>query len=227
MVHAEKRAVISDLITRAHTVGSHALVVGCGLGEDAEVVGKPAVAVDLSAVALVEARQRYSWHTYLVADAHNLPFVDDSFDTIVCSEVIEHVQDPLQMLAEFQRVLRRHGLLVVTTPNWSSFYGIARYLGELVLRRPVTSAGQPIDHWYTKGLLEEHLNPYFEINEWRGVWFFPPIGRGRKTLPTSIVVPLLRFLLPVEHFLQSRLSAYAHLLAVSCVARGTKLRNQR
>lgn len=223
MVHAEKRVVIADLLTRTHAINTRALVVGCGLGEDAEAVGKPTVAIDLSAVALVEARQRYPRHTYLVADAHSLPFTRDSFDTIVCSELIEHVQDPLRMLAEFQRVLQADGVLVVTTPNWKSFYGLARYLGELVLRCPVTSASQPIDHWYTKGLLETHLSRYFEIIEWRGVWFFPPIGRGHKTLPSSVVVPLFQFLLPVEHFLQNRLPGYAHLLAVSCVARKVTL----
>ncbi|HEY0736075.1 MAG TPA: class I SAM-dependent methyltransferase [Herpetosiphonaceae bacterium] len=46
-----------------------------------------------------------------------LPFADRSFDTIVSWDVIEHVQDPAQMLSEFNRVLLPGGVALVTAIN--------------------------------------------------------------------------------------------------------------
>ncbi len=46
-----------------------------------------------------------------------LPFEDDSFDLVWCSEVIEHLEDPAKALAELRRVTRPGGELILTTPN--------------------------------------------------------------------------------------------------------------
>lgn len=46
-----------------------------------------------------------------------LPFDDDSFDLVWSSEVIEHLADPAQALAELRRVTRPGGDIILTTPN--------------------------------------------------------------------------------------------------------------
>lgn len=46
-----------------------------------------------------------------------LPFEDDSFDLIWCSEVLEHLKDPAASLAEMRRVSRPGGDIILTTPN--------------------------------------------------------------------------------------------------------------
>ena len=46
------------------------------------------------------------------------PFEDESFDTITCLEVLEHLAiDPMAMMSEINRVLKPGGLLVLSTPN--------------------------------------------------------------------------------------------------------------
>jgi SAM-dependent methyltransferase len=50
-------------------------------------------------------------------DLHKLAYDDDSFDLIVCFEVIEHFEDPLVVLDELVRVLAPEGLLVISSPN--------------------------------------------------------------------------------------------------------------
>ena len=45
------------------------------------------------------------------------PFADDSFDVVICSDVIEHLENASLMLREIRRVLRPGGLAVVTLPN--------------------------------------------------------------------------------------------------------------
>lgn len=53
-----------------------------------------------------------------VVDANEtLPFADESFDLVWCSEVIEHLRDPAKSLAELRRVTRTGGELILTTPN--------------------------------------------------------------------------------------------------------------
>lgn len=60
-----------------------------------------------------------------------LPFQDHSFDLIWCSEVIEHLHDVPSAIAEFRRVLKPGGRLVLTTPN--SFFWLMRGLQLLGL----------------------------------------------------------------------------------------------
>jgi len=57
---------------------------------------------------------------WVVADAENLPFRDDSIDEVFAAHVIEHLYDPLWFLKECRRVLRRGGMVTVITPNFLS-----------------------------------------------------------------------------------------------------------
>jgi SAM-dependent methyltransferase len=55
---------------------------------------------------------------FQVGDALDLPFVDESFDTVVCWEVLEHLprQSERRAFAEISRVLRPGGILYLSTP---------------------------------------------------------------------------------------------------------------
>jgi SAM-dependent methyltransferase len=46
-----------------------------------------------------------------------LPFADESFDLIWCSEVIEHLHEPKNVMDELKRVTKQGGTLILTTPN--------------------------------------------------------------------------------------------------------------
>jgi SAM-dependent methyltransferase len=48
-------------------------------------------------------------------DAHTLPFGEASFGGVLCTEVLEHCANPHQVIAEFYRVLRPGGKLILTT----------------------------------------------------------------------------------------------------------------
>jgi 2-polyprenyl-3-methyl-5-hydroxy-6-metoxy-1,4-benzoquinol methylase len=66
---------------------------------------------------------------YFDAESDPFPYVDDSFETVVCSEVIEHLKyDPAHMLEEANRVLKIGGKLVLTTPNITSATALYRLL---------------------------------------------------------------------------------------------------
>jgi SAM-dependent methyltransferase len=54
----------------------------------------------------------------LRGDATRLPFADATFDRIVTSEVLEHIQDDVAAIGELTRVLRPGGVLAATVPSW-------------------------------------------------------------------------------------------------------------
>lgn len=60
----------------------------------------------------------------MVADAGFISAKDNSFDVVLCLEMLEHLYSPMSVLQEFHRVLRPGGDLIITTPNawsWSNF----------------------------------------------------------------------------------------------------------
>jgi 2-polyprenyl-3-methyl-5-hydroxy-6-metoxy-1,4-benzoquinol methylase len=66
---------------------------------------------------------------WLEADLnHALPLSNQSFDGIISTEVIEHLENPRAIFREFYRLLRPGGLLIVTTPNQESLRALAGLL---------------------------------------------------------------------------------------------------
>lgn len=79
----------------------------------------------------------------IVSDITDIPDADNSFDAIMCIEVIEHIPYPVEALKEFARLLRPDGFLVLTAPFCSLthfapyFYysGYSRYFYEYWLAK--------------------------------------------------------------------------------------------
>ncbi len=56
----------------------------------------------------------------IVSDITAIPAPSGSFDVILCTEVLEHIPDPLATLREFDRLLKPGGQLIMTVPFWSA-----------------------------------------------------------------------------------------------------------
>ncbi len=100
------------------------LDVGCGNGSFVyrmHKLGWSATGIDFDSKAIENARAKSEdGLTFLSTDLSGARFPDNSFDAVTMSHVIEHVPDPVGLLAESRRILREGGRLVVTTPNVES-----------------------------------------------------------------------------------------------------------
>lgn len=115
--HAHKNREVVERVE-----GKWVLDVGCGSGTIVKRLlkkGKSVIGVDIGKQFLSFCQSRYRDAIFCGADAQYLPFSDNCFDAIVCSEVIEHLNNPEESLKEFERILRPNGELVITTPNIS------------------------------------------------------------------------------------------------------------
>jgi len=100
--------------------GVRCLDVGCGDGQAAVAWmngrGSEYVGVDVSEEAVARARS-IGLDARHIEDASALPFEPNSFDVVVCLEVLEHLFAPAEAATEILRVLKPGGVLVATVPN--------------------------------------------------------------------------------------------------------------
>lgn len=100
--------------------------VGCGPGLfliEAKKRGWEVFATEFTdgQIAYLEAKGI----TTLKGKLTNVMFEDEMFDIVISSEVIEHINNPIEEMGQFHRILRKGGLVYITTPN---FNAIERYL---------------------------------------------------------------------------------------------------
>ena len=129
--------------------GDHLIEVGAGFGRLAdEYTGYHSVVLFDSSQALLDAaRERLGADPkleFVLGDANALPFPDASFDAVVCVRVAHHFADPPKVFAEFARVLRPGGVLVLEFANKRHLKSVLRY----VLRRQRWSPFSPEPYEY-------------------------------------------------------------------------------
>ncbi len=137
-------------------------------------------------------------HACVYADMNTtLPFEDNAFDAMVCIEGIEHIENPHLLAREANRILKKKGMLYISTPNTLSiksrlstlFRGYPVYFDFMRDVDPETGVERPIDHINPIGFLELRyvLTQYgFEVSQ-------PQTNRLQKR--HSIFYQLLRFCL--------------------------------
>jgi len=113
--------------------GSRILDIGCGGGRhacEAYRLSKAfVVGADLDFRNLVQARERLQFHDQLgehgggtwhlnTADILNLPYTNQTFDLVICSEVMEHIREEQPAIAELKRVLKPGCYLALSVPRY-------------------------------------------------------------------------------------------------------------
>ena len=150
---------IAELVRRsgAETV----LDAGCGEGFVADHL-KAAMphlritGLDASAGAVEYAREHFAHAaSYHVGSVYGLPFDDDAFDLVLCSEVLEHLDRPDDALDELARVARRH--VAVTVPLEPIFDALTR----VNLRLGIGGDPGHVNFW-TRRSFERFMRRHFD-----------------------------------------------------------------
>lgn len=126
-----------------------------GAGEGALTIALIQLGFSVEACDLNPNRFKISNLRCLKVDMNQpLPYPDESFNFVVCVEVLEHLHDPWFVISEFNRVLKNHGKLIITTPNILTISSRLNFFfyGEY-------------DHFSSKKLHKAPLNLRDELNK--------------------------------------------------------------
>jgi ubiquinone/menaquinone biosynthesis C-methylase UbiE len=147
-----KRSIMSILESLLH-VGTF-LDVGCGSGEYLFEVSKfcdEPIGLDISSTYLRRIKRTNKEFSLIQADAQALPLKDKCIDHVLCSETIEHLQNPEIAIYEISRVARIG--FIISTPN----YGLLRMAMNKISRSSVTKLDKSVGH--------VNILPLFQLRE--------------------------------------------------------------
>jgi SAM-dependent methyltransferase len=163
--HRGKLTMIDRLLKVHLKENSRLLEIGCGAGNllmQAVVRGSYPVALDLSMQALGFVRSRLEeactgtnaprGYACVQSIGELVPLPEDSFDCIILSEVIEHLEAPQVSIREATRVLRPGGRLLVTTPNYRSFWPVMEWAVDRLNMAPKMAGEQHISKFQPASL---------------------------------------------------------------------------
>jgi SAM-dependent methyltransferase len=144
-----RRAVLHALLRRVPRPGPLLLDAGCGTGRNLVEFG-PGRGVDPAPESVAACRERGLDVVQASLDA--LPFGDASFDLLLATDVLEHVDDDVAALRELRRVAAPGAVLLVTVPAhpglWSAhdvaLHHRRRYRRAEVLERLRAAGWEPV-----------------------------------------------------------------------------------
>jgi len=191
---------------------------GCGLGLNYQksLAGSTSqyVGADISENALSDATSK-GYHTLKIGQDGQVNADTESFDGAVCSEVFEHLFDPLSAAREINRVLKPGGVLVATVPN---FGYLAWRLQALIRARVPSEPENPKANFFNgvhiryfnkatfsklfrdAGFIDVRVGGFDNSSIWDIFWAFSYMGYisqfARDYLPSFLHMRFLQDLAP-------------------------------
>ncbi len=152
--------LLFEALNRKGIGGKKVLDAGCGVGffsARLKEAGYEVTGMDISEQVIQQASQKYSDIRFICNPLDSAyPFADEEFDVIFSTEVIEHVIGTYEMFAEMNRVLKKGGYLILTTPYYGLIKGLLIILFRFNEHMKNNIKGGHI-RFFSRGLLEDVL----------------------------------------------------------------------
>jgi len=199
--------------------GKNVLDIGCGAGGKslyyAKCGAKHVYGVDVvpeyeeESMALAKELGLSDKFTFLCCDAKNMPYDDNSFDTVIMNDAMEHVDCPGDVLREIQRVLAPGGKVYINFPPYNHPFGahlsdavnipwVHMFFSEKTLIKAYKKLVAPLPDG------KRRIN--FRISEKNGTEYFSYINkmtlkRFKKILKSENITPVYYNEIPLRGFL--------------------------
>lgn len=205
------------------------LDVGCGDGTIMKSLGGSCVGIDISLDALGRARVNSEAHVVL-GSALALPFKEETFDVIVCTEVLEHLRDVGPAIEQIASILKLEGVVHLTVPL-ASWYRLL--LIKLLGVRPYFLSEEHEREFSAISI--EKFSPIsslitaiedcgLTIDEVKGSYFFPDKVEGPLDRIVNGSTRMRNLAWRLDDFLSRipKLNLFGRYLALSCRKAQTK-----
>lgn len=165
--------IYKDIKKKIPAYSGNILDIGCGQSPYKFLLNKEQTRY--YGIDIIEAAE-FGYHNPDITafDGKNIPFADDTFDGVICTEVLEHVQDFQYLIDEIYRTSKKDAEIIVTVP-WSARY---HYI--------------PHDYFrYTPSSLKTMFSKFSNVN-------VQPRGNDISVICSKIIVLFFRNFFPKE-----------------------------
>ncbi len=172
-----RHRIILRFLENSHPGGrNRVLDIGCGSSRIIQDLPE-AIGLDIVMPKLRFLRDRHS--RLVQGSVLALPFSNDSFDAVICSQVIEHIPDHPSVFAELIRVLPPGGTLILGTPDYGRWlWWVLEWIYGKIL--PDAYAHEHITHFTRHDLAHRLEARGYELQDCRYVGFCEMIFKARK-----------------------------------------------
>ncbi len=154
------------IIDKLHKIKAHKVLdAGCGRGYYVKLISmlphtKKVIGIDINNNYLKRAHETIrgeSKATVISGSIYSLPFARSTFDAVVCSEILEHLNADKKALAELRRVLKPGGSLLISVPH-QNFPFLWDPINWTLMKFFNTHMNP--DRWWIAGIWADHVRLY-------------------------------------------------------------------
>lgn len=192
-----RRSILDSLDRNLHLFQGELLDVGCGkmpykdyILENSEVTQYTGLDIENALEYDTSIKPDHTW------DGVKMPFEDESYSTVMATEVLEHCSDPIIVLKEIHRVLKPSGVFFFTVPFLWNLHEVPndeyRYT-PFALERLIKKAGfESINIKATGGW-------HASMAQMLGLWVRrSPMKSGKRKFLSLILKPVMRYLIKLD-----------------------------
>ena len=151
------------------------LDIGCGPGTFVNILNKKSIGIDISNNQIIYAKNKFKNKKFKFKQfKKKIPLKKNSIDTISLIELIEHLnnKDLIFLMKECKRVLKKNGIIYLSTPNYYSLWPLLEILVNIF--SSLNYKHQHINKFNKKKLLDFFIQNGFVIKRYKTFIFISP-----------------------------------------------------